>query len=58
MFFNDSDIDIIGIYNLNFADDKKLASIIKSTQDSINLQIAINEFFKWCNENGLESQKW
>lgn len=54
MFFNDSDVIMTGIYCLNFADDKKIASIIKSEEDAMNLQIAINAFFKWCGDNGLE----
>lgn len=54
MFFNDSVVHMTGIYNLNFGDDKKILSIVKSTEDAINLQAAINSFFKWCSDNGLE----
>lgn len=43
-----------GILCLNFADDKKISSIIKSHDDAIRLQTAINRFFEWCCENGLE----
>ncbi|XP_037029672.1 uncharacterized protein LOC119069658 [Bradysia coprophila] len=54
MFFNDSDVRMTGIFCLNFADDKKIASIIKSEKDALNLQAAINLFFKWCSDNGME----
>jgi len=54
MFFNDSDVIMPDIYCLNFADDKKIAAIIKSTHDANNLQIAIDTFFNWCRDNDLE----
>ncbi|XP_037026613.1 uncharacterized protein LOC119067625 [Bradysia coprophila] len=54
MFFNDSDVQLPGIHNLNFADDKKMTSIIKSEEDAINLFAAIDIFFKWCCDNGME----
>ena len=54
IFFNDSDVDMTGILCLNFADDKKIASIIKVEADAIRLQTAINRFFEWCRENGLD----
>lgn len=54
MFFNDSDICMHGVFNLNFADDKKLVSIVKSYDDARNFQSAINMFFQWCCDNGLE----
>lgn len=48
------DLDMDGIFCFNFADDKKIASIIKSEEDAIKLQNAIDQFFKWCCDNGLE----
>lgn len=54
MFFNDSDVRMTGIFCLNFADDKKIASIIKSEEDAVNLQKAIDMFSKWCCDNGLD----
>lgn len=37
---------------LNFAEDKKLIKIIRSIDDTIDLQISIESFFKWRNDNG------
>lgn len=54
IFFNDSDDkDLLNIFYLNFADDKKIAAIVKTEQDAIRLQKAIDNFMKWCGENGL-----
>lgn len=53
-FFNDSDSKDPEIRTFNFADDKKLAVIVKSVQDTLKLQKAIDEFSQWCRDNHLE----
>ncbi len=42
------------IISSNFADDKKLAGIISTTEDCEQLQKGINEFMIWCKENKLQ----
>lgn len=58
-FFNDSDQhhDNERIFPLNFADDKKIAVIVKNNDDALMLQGAINNFTDWCNDNGLECNR-
>lgn len=63
IFFNDSDAnddDLSNIFYLNFADDKKIAAIIKTEEDAIKLQKAIDNFMQWCKNNGLfvNASKW
>lgn len=55
-FFNDSDqhFDKDKIFPLNFADDKKIAAIIRRDEDTNTLQEAISQFIDWCSDNGLE----
>lgn len=55
-FFNDSDddMDVSTTNSFNFADDKKIACTIKNIYDTRNLQLAINKFIKWCDNNDLE----
>lgn len=53
-FFNDSDPPIEEVISLNFADDKKLASIIDCSEDALRLQNGIDLFMKWCKDNKLE----
>ena len=56
IFFNDSDSsnDVLpNIFYLNFADDKKIAAIIKTEDDALRIQKAIDKFMEWCDENGL-----
>lgn len=36
-----------------FADDLKIAAVIKNHCDTLKLQMAINKLRKWCNENDL-----
>lgn len=54
-FFNGSDFihDVSDVLSLNFADDKKLAVIIKDHTDTVKLQQAINRFMTWLKDNGL-----
>lgn len=57
-FFNDSEqYDSQKIFPLNFADDKKIAAIIRSNDDALMLQRAINKFYYWCNDNDLECNR-
>lgn len=53
-FFDDSDVSIPEVQSSNFADDKKLFTIVKSYEDTNKLQAAIDEFLQWCKENGLD----
>lgn len=53
IFFNDSDGHMECIFDLNFADDKKIFTIVKSLNDAERLQCAINNFMKWCELNNL-----
>lgn len=41
------------IISLNFADDKKLATIVRNRSDTDKLQRAIDAFIEWCSSNGL-----
>lgn len=54
IFFDDSDEEIADLLTLNFADDKKVAHIIKKLSDTVVLQNAINKFIQWCDDNDLE----
>lgn len=52
IFFNDSDNNLPeGVESSNFADDKKLTMIVKNEDDARKLQIAIDAFIAWCDEN-------
>lgn len=54
-FFNDSDNGIPdGVCSSNFADDKKLYTVVKTPADTLKLQAAIDNFLSWCSNNGLE----
>lgn len=53
LFFNDSDNNCGPAKVFNFADDKKIAFIIKSEADSRILQSAISNYGDWCDHNGL-----
>lgn len=53
-FFDDSDGDIADLLTLNFADDEKMAQIIKKLSDTVALQMAIDKFINWCDDNDLE----
>lgn len=56
IFFNDSDNNLPeGVESSNFADDKKLTMIVKNVDDARKLQIAIDAFIAWCDENGLNA---
>lgn len=41
------------IFSSNFADDKKKASIIRNINDAEHLQKSIDNFIRWCSDNGL-----
>lgn len=53
-FFNDSDGGNGPTKSFNFADEKKIALIIKNEADTKELQKAIDNFVQWCDINGLE----
>lgn len=38
---------------MNFADDKKIAALVKNTEDAERLEDAINRFIQCCSENDL-----
>lgn len=54
IFFNDSDGDTRDVFSLNFADDKKIGTIVKTLDNAKRLQSAINNFLIWCESNGLD----
>lgn len=54
ILFNDTDPMLENIISLNFADNKKLASLIKYLDDAIRLQNGIDLFVQWCRDNKLE----
>lgn len=56
-FFNGSDFihDDSDVFSLNFADEKKLAVIIKDNTDTVKLQQSINRFMTWLEDNGLNA---
>lgn len=41
------------IFSLNFADEKKIGSIVRNRNDAVKLQQAIDKFLDWCKLNGL-----
>lgn len=53
VFFNDSDPKMPDIFSLNFADDKKIGSIVRNRNDAVKLQEAIDKFLDWCKLNRL-----
>lgn len=57
LFFNDSDADIPEVFSSNFADDKKMAVIVRNHHDTQRLQHAINVFISWCEANDLRVNK-
>lgn len=57
IFFNDSDHSLPGVHYTNFADDKKIAMVIKNQQDVQIMQTAINKFIAWCDDNDLAVNK-
>lgn len=54
-FFNGSDSihNNSEIFSLNFADDKKIAVIVKDQSDTLKLQQSIDRFVTWLKDNGL-----
>lgn len=54
IFFDDSDEKQVATRYFNFADDKKIAEMIGSIEDTQKLQGSINRFYEWCNKNDLE----
>lgn len=53
-FFNDSDIISLDVLSSNFADDKRIAVIIRNKNDVHKLQSAIDNLLIWCDQNGLQ----
>lgn len=53
VFFDDSNIDLSGVYYMNFADDKQIAVIVKRAADTQKLQSAIDHLMAWCDNNRL-----
>lgn len=53
IFFDDSDDDLLNSFIFNFADDKKIAQVIRRPEDTQTLQRSINKFIEWCDLNGL-----
>lgn len=58
-FFNDSDQNNNNDETsaFNFADDKKIAAIVKTSDDALKLQRAIDSFNTWCYNNELECNR-
>lgn len=54
IFFDDSDNGLELVNTYNFADDKKIATIVSKPCETINLQKAITKFSEWCDNNDLE----
>lgn len=52
-FFDDSDHGNESLKTLNFADDKKICRKIKNQDDSLELQKGIDNFIRWCDDNGM-----
>lgn len=55
LFFNgfDSSNDVTVSFSLIFADDKKIAVIVRDHTDTVKLQRSIDRFIAWLNDNSL-----
>lgn len=53
IFFDDSDDGIVDSLVWNFADDKRIAQVIRKPNDTALLQKSIDHFLSWCDKNGL-----
>ena len=53
LFINDLPEELRDVFIAMYADDVKIAKIIKSQQDADTLQAAINRLKLWCDENQL-----
>ena len=53
LFMNDLPDELRDIFISMYADDVKIARIIKSPQDSLIMQEAINKLKQWCDKNNL-----
>lgn len=53
LFINDLPDDLREVFIAMYADDVKIAKIIKTQQDAVTLQAAIDRLKSWCDENNL-----
>jgi len=57
MYINDIDIDILSadadIYVSKFADDTKIGRIVNDANDSVKLQMGLDNLVKWCHDWGM-----